>query len=354
MKQTERDILGTAFSLAIIALAGVVMRRFFPPLLWAAILCIATWPLYERISRMLRNSRTLAALALTAIVAIAFIVPIVLTTVQAGKQAPAIAHFIAQGNNAGIAPPEWLSRIPFAGAYLQDWWSATLAQPRGLSHLISGQALGRFGTAGEILKTFGTQLFHRMLDFGFAMLCLFFFYKNGQPLVRQIDAAGVRCLGARRWKHYSRRVPVAIRATVNGLVLVGLGEGILIGIGYSLTAIASPALWAALTGVLAILPFGAPLAFIGASALLLNEGSPTAAAAILAWGGIVVFSADHFIRPLIIGNATRLPFLAVLFGIFGGLETFGLVGLFIGPVLMVLFITLWREPDLLQQDDAAP
>lgn len=114
----------------------------------------------------------------------------------------------------------------------------------------------------------------------------------------------------------------------------------LIGIGYSFSGISSPALWAALTGVLAILPFGAPVAFLSAAAMFASEENSSAAIGIAAWGSIVVFIADHFIRPVIIGNATRLPFLAVLFGIFGGLETFGLVGLFIGPVLMVLFITL--------------
>lgn len=346
MKPMQRDILSTAFSLAVIALAALVMQRFFLPLLWAAILCTATWPLYEKLSRAIRNRRILAAFLLTALIAVAFVIPIVVTLVQAGRQAPAIAHYIAQANNFGIAPPPWLPRVPFAGAYLQDWWAATLAQPHGLSHLLSGRALGRLGSASEILKAFGSQLFRRLLDFGFAMLCLFFFYKDGHALEQQVDAVGIRCLGTQRWKHFSRRVPVAVRATVNGLVLVGLGEGVLIGIGYSFTHIASPALWAALTGVLAILPFGAPLAFAGAAALLLSDGNSTAAIEILVWGGIVVFAADHFIRPLIIGNATRLPFLAVLFGILGGLETFGLVGLFIGPVLMVLFITLWHEPEL--------
>lgn len=343
----QRNVLGTAFSLAVIALAALVVHRFFLALLWAAILCIATWPLYERLSKTLKNKRTFAALLLTLVVALVFIIPTVLTAIQAGKQAPAIAHFIAQGNNAGFVAPGSLQRIPLVGSYLNDWWLATLAQPRGLSHLLSGHALGRFVSANEILKFLGAQLFHRLLDFGFAMLCLFFFYRDGYALEQQIDAIGIRCLGMQRWGHYSRRVPVAIRATVNGLVLVGLGEGVLIGVGYSVSGISSPALWAALTSVLAILPFGAPVAFLSAAAVLIGDGNSSTAIGIAVWGSVVVFIADHFIRPAIIGNATRLPFLAVLFGILGGLETFGLVGLFIGPVLMVLFITLWHEPDLI-------
>ena len=80
--------------------------------------------------------------------------------------------------------------------------------------------------------------------------------------------------------------------------------------------------------------------------LLLLKGSTIAAIAILAWGTAVLFVADHFVRPTIIGNATALPFLAVLLGILGGVETLGLIGLFVGPVVMTLFVTLWHEEKL--------
>src|SRR5207244_1324608 len=95
--------------------------------------------------------------------------------------------------------------------------------------------------------------------------------------------------------------------------------------------------------VLAIIPFGAPLAFGAVAALLLFNGYTVAAAAILAWGMAVLFVADHFVRPTIIGSATKLPFLAVLLGILGGVETLGLIGLFVGPVVVTLFMTLWHE-----------
>jgi len=138
-------------------------------------------------------------------------------------------------------------------------------------------------------------------------------------------------------------VPVAVRATVNGLVLVGLAEGVLLGIGYQFAGVPSAMLWAAVTGILAIIPFGAPLAFGAAAALLAWQGSTVAAIAIVILGVVVLFVADHFVRPTMIGNATQLPFLAVLLGILGGVETLGLIGLFIGPVVMTLFVTLWHE-----------
>jgi predicted PurR-regulated permease PerM len=85
------------------------------------------------------------------------------------------------------------------------------------------------------------------------------------------------------------------------------------------------------------------------AALLLVDGNTIGAAAILAWGAVVLFLADHFVRPTIIGNATKLPFLAVLLGILGGVETLGLIGLFVGPVVMTLFVTLWHEEKMFRR-----
>jgi predicted PurR-regulated permease PerM len=126
-------------------------------------------------------------------------------------------------------------------------------------------------------------------------------------------------------------------------VLVGLGEGAALGIAYALLGTPHPALLGAFTGLLAMIPFGAPVVFTLAAALLLIGGSITKAAILMAFGFIVIGIADHAIRPVLIGGAAKLPFLWVLLGIFGGLETFGLVGLFLGPAIMAALISLWRE-----------
>jgi len=99
----------------------------------------------------------------------------------------------------------------------------------------------------------------------------------------------------------------------------------------------------AATGILATVPFGAPLIFGLASLFLFSQSHTEAAIALLAFGSAVVFVADHFLRPILIGGAARLPFLWVLLGIFGGLETFGLLGLFLGPTILATLLALWRE-----------
>jgi predicted PurR-regulated permease PerM len=130
---------------------------------------------------------------------------------------------------------------------------------------------------------------------------------------------------------------------VNGLVLVGLGEGVLLGLAYIIAGLPHPVSIAVLTGILAVIPFGAPVVFGAAALYLAAAGSTAAAAAVFGFGVAVVFVADHFVRPVLIGGAVRLPFLWVLLGILGGLETFGILGLFLGPAVMAALISLWRE-----------
>jgi predicted PurR-regulated permease PerM len=352
MTETQRDILSAGFSLTLIALAAFVMQRFFLPLIWAGILCVATWPLYLRLRARLGQRELMAAILMTLIAAAIFILPVLIGVAQAAREAPALANFVATANTDGIPVPPFVHSIPLGGDAIAEWWDATLSQPHGLAHLFSDRELGAFHSARDMLKVVGAGFMHRLVDFGLAFLCLFFFYKDGEALNRQITAIGSHCLSEQRWARYAVKIPTAIRATVNGLVLVGLAEGVLIGIGYAIAGLSSPALWGAATGILAIIPFGAPLAFLAAAAVLFFKGAVAAAIAVAVWGTVVLFIADHFVRPGMIGNATRLPFLAVLFGILGGVETLGLVGLFIGPVVMVLFMTLWYEANLF--DDGTP
>jgi len=352
MTESQRAMLSAGFSLTLIALAAFVMQRFFLPLIWAGILSVATWPMYCRMRARLGHRPVLAALLMTLICACCFIVPVLLGVTQLAREAPEITSFIAEANNDGIPPPDVLQSIPLAGDAIHNWWVATLSQPHGLAHLFAGSGLGGFHSARDMMKILGASAVHRLVDFGLAFLCLFFFYKDGQSLKHQITAIGNHFFSEQRWARYAHKIPTAIRATVNGLVLVGLAEGVLIGLGYWLAGVPSPVLWAAATGILAIIPFGAPVAFLSAAALLVFNDSVPAAIAVTVWGTIVLFIADHFVRPGMIGNATKLPFLAVLFGILGGVETLGLVGLFIGPVVMVLFVTLWYEANLF--DDGTP
>jgi len=97
------------------------------------------------------------------------------------------------------------------------------------------------------------------------------------------------------------------------------------------------------TCILATIPFGAPLMFCVAALLVMANGGALWAIGLIVFGFLVVFATDHVIRPMVIGGATRIPFLLVLLGILGGLSSLGLVGLFVGPALMAVIVAVWRD-----------
>jgi predicted PurR-regulated permease PerM len=323
---------------ALVAIGIWIIWDFLPALAWAVVVAIAIWPLFER-SRLRQWNRTAAAAEATFLIGLIVIVPLIVLGVEIGREAVATVQWIREAERVGIPSPEWLARLPLIGGYVSDWWGTNLSEPLAAANL-----LGRIDRNWliEWTRILGVQLFRRLTILIFTFLTLFFLFRDGESLVQQTSVVVDRFFGTTGTR-LGPQVLTAVRATVNGLVLVGFGEGLLLGIAYAVSGLPRPVLLGALTGVLATVPFGAPLVF-GLGALVLFSQSQTGAAvALLVFGSIVVFVADHFLRPILIGGAARLPFLWVLLGIFGGLESFGLLGLFLGPTIMAVLLALWRE-----------
>jgi predicted PurR-regulated permease PerM len=217
-----------------------------------------------------------------------------------------------------------------------DWLNAQLRDERSP---LSGADVRSLTEWGRII---GGQAARRVTTLLFALLIVFFMLRESDALLGQFQAVGRRLLGAPA-QRLGIVAAAAVRGTVDGLLLVGIAEAILLGIAYALAGVPHPALLGLLTGILSAIPFASPLVFIGAALWLLMQSAMAAAIGVLAFGSIVVFVADHFARPVLIGGSTRLPFVWVLLGILGGVESFGLLGLFLGPALLAVLITLWRE-----------
>ncbi len=345
MRDDHRQLIGIGFTVTVVAGAVLVAHNFLRPMAWAGIIAIGTWPLYLRWERTLGGRRPLAATTFALFVTLLITVPLYYLGSLLAHEIRVLSGFLIQANNVGTPAPPWLQNLPMVGAQAVSWWNDTLGQPRGLAEYFDPESLTSLEGMGKLFTGIGAQVLHRLVHLAFALLTLFFCYLNGESVVHQIEAIGNYCLG-KRWEVYSARIPVSIRATVDGLVLVGLVEGLLLGIGYAVAGVPSVVLLGTVSALLAIIPFGAPVAFGGVAIYLLAQGHTAGALGIAIWGFLILFIADHFVRPAMIGGATKLPFLAVLFGILGGVELLGLLGLFVGPIVMVFFVTLWREPDL--------
>ena len=330
-----------ALAVVLTGLGLWTLHRYLPALIWAAILAIAVWPLYQRAMRRWPPGKhnILLPSVFTLLIALLFLVPLVLVAVQAGKEVHNVLESIAQARADGIPPPEWLGHLPVGAQQATNWWQNNLATPDSANALLQKARQSQLVSNS---REIGADLAHRLVLFGFMLLTLFFLFKDGEGFSSQLQHASERAFGP-AGERIGRQMIASVHGTVDGLVLVGLGEGFILGIGYVILGVPHPTLFGLFTAVAAMVPLGAPLVFGIAALLLLTQGSVVSAIIIGAVGMVVTFVADHFIRPTLIGSATRLPFLWVLLGILGGVETWGLLGLFLGPALMAALMLLWRE-----------
>jgi len=327
--------------LALSALGLWILHGFLPALAWAVVLAIALWPLYARLERRFPPGRhnLLLPTLMTAAVALVFLAPLAILGVQAAREAHDVAEFVRSAEANGIPAPEFVQHLPYGAAQATTWWNNNLGHAQAGSDL-----LHRFENHSVVgaSRNFGREVVHRIVLFGFSLVALFFLFRDWRTVTEQARVACDRLFGP-RGERVARQMVASVHGTVDGLVLVGLGEGFILGVVYYFAGVPHPVLLGAFTAVAAMIPFGAAVAIAIAALLLVAAGSVKAAIVVAVAGLVVTFVADHFVRPALIGGTTKLPFLWVLLGILGGVETFGLLGLFVGPAVMAALVLLWRE-----------
>ncbi|HVB16079.1 MAG TPA: AI-2E family transporter [Stellaceae bacterium] len=330
-----------ALAAAVLAVGVWVLFDFLPALAWAAVLAIALWPLYRRLLHLLpqQSERVWLPLLSTVGVAIVVIAPLVLLGIAVARESHLVIEFVAEARHHGIPTPGWIAKLPLIGPTIADWWRTHLGDPVMAEALIGRVDLR---TLSESVRQLGGEVLHRLAILLFTLLTLFFLFRDGSGLTEQLRELSDRLIG-QRGERVARQMIAAVHGTVSGLVLVGLAEGILLGIAYAAVGLPYPASMGAATGVAAVIPFAAPAVYCLAALYLFATGNTLGAIVVVAFGSAVVFIADHFVRPALIGGAARLPFLLVLLGILGGLETMGFLGLFLGPAVMAALVALWRE-----------
>jgi predicted PurR-regulated permease PerM len=334
--------IAAGVAVALLAIAGLwTLHLFLPALGWGVIFAVSLWPWFAHCAQRWPHRRRLALPAgFTLLILLVFVIPLVMVTAAVIHEGAGIARWVAEARAQGLPPPPFLQQLPY-GSHIVSWWQSTLAIPGGLNHLSLHTAPGGGSSfdAGE--RIIGGVL-HRLLLIAFMLLVLFFLLRDGDTIVLALRIGSRRAFG-QAGESVADQAVLAIRGTVNGLVIVGFGEGLIMGVTYGLAGASHAALLGLLTGLISVVPFGAMVAVLIASGLLAASGQIAAASIVAAIGAIVVFVADHFVRPVFIGGATRLPFILVLLGILGGVEAWGLIGLVLGPALIAVLMLLWRE-----------
>jgi predicted PurR-regulated permease PerM len=334
----RRARLVVAAALAVLALW--VARDYLTALAWAILIAVAVWPLYRRFAALMAGRRTLAAALFTLLVCVAVLAPITLVAVEVGREAGTALRWLEEARQRGVPTPGWLAGVPVLGQSAEAWWRGHLGGPAEAETFLRG--LDR-GALADWSRAAGGQVLHRALLLLVAILALFLLLRDGERVAGRVLALTDRVLGD-PGDRLAGKLVEAVRGTVVATVAVAAGEGLLIGIGYGVGGAPHAVLFGVLTAGFALLPLGAWVAFTAAAlALLASGGGVLEAAAVLGWGAVVMLTGDNLVQPALVGGGARLPFLWALVGILGGLETFGLVGLFLGPVVMAAVLTVWRE-----------
>jgi predicted PurR-regulated permease PerM len=333
-----RRLLVAGLILGILLLTFSVLQPFIVPLIWGAILAYVAWPLHLRVLKMVRGRNPLASLITTLIVTLIIVVPLVWLVLMLRVEAVAAYGAIQEFLATKPMLPQAIRDLPYVGAQAQEILNQIAADPKALR----GQFLLMMEQSSvEVTRLIGGAG-RNIAKLFFAVFSMYFLLRDGPRLMREARAVLEGILGP-RVHDYIDAAGATTQAVVYALMLGALAQGLAAGIGYWIFDVEAPVLMGAVTVMIALIPFGAPMVWGSLATWALVRDDMVNGIGLVLWGLILVSWVDNIVRPLVISNATRMPFLLVVFGVLGGVLAFGLVGLFIGPVLLAVSLAIWRE-----------
>jgi predicted PurR-regulated permease PerM len=317
----------------------LVLYPFLSALLWAGILVYTTWPVFEWLRVHLHLRRMWAAVLMVTLTAVVLVLPIGVAAPGSADDVTHLRHAIMDGLRAGLPDsPAWVFDIPLVGTIIGDLWNRWAADISVMLEALRPY----FGIVLEDGLSLLLGIANGVLMFLLALFVAVFFYIYGEPI-----AARMRLLLHRIAGIQADRLIIVTGATVRGVVYGILGtavvQGILTAIGLWISGVPRPVLLASVAGLLAVLPIGAPLVWIPASIWLLGSGHLGWGVFLAIYGVGAISGSDSLIRPWFIARGAQLPFLLTVLGVLGGALAFGLLGIFLGPVLLGIGYTLVNE-----------
>jgi predicted PurR-regulated permease PerM len=312
---------------------------FLSGLIWATTIAIATWPLLMSVQRLMGGRRGPAVAVMTLLVLMAFIVPFAVaisTLIDAAERSPTVmSAFLSQGLGP---PPEWVARIPVVGTQLAErWHTAAAGGPEALVAVVQPYARAAATWALAATGGFGRTLVLILLT----VLLVTILYVQGETAARGALAFANR-LGGETGERTLRLAGQAVRSVALGVVLTALVQSVLAGVGLWLCGIPYAGVLTAIAFVFGIAQVGPAPVLLPAIGWLYWTGSTGWGTALLVWS-LPVLTLDNILRPILIRRGVQLPLLLIIAGVIGGLISFGVVGLFVGPVVLAATYTLAKD-----------
>jgi predicted PurR-regulated permease PerM len=351
----RRDITHTILSVLFISLligsTFWILCPFLVSIFWGAIVVIATWPLLQRLQRRLANRRGLAVSLMAAALLLVVLGPMMLAVLTIAKNAEHITAQVRSFDPFSLAaPPRWLRRIPLAGKSMADRWTAFAAlSSEERSARAAPYAQRALHWFVERAGSTGMTILQILLTMAIAIIL----YAKGE-ICREGALSFARRLAGRQGEEVTVLAAKAVRGVVLGVVVTALIQTALSGIGLFLAGVPAAALLTAMTFILCLAQLGPLLVLVPAVVWLYGSGQAVLGTVLLIFtvfaGGI-----DNFLRPFLIRKGADLPLLLILGGVIGGLIAFGVIGLFIGPVILAVTYTLLKAwvSDEVQVEEAS-
>jgi len=344
-RDLTRTMLGVLLIGMLIAGNFWILKPFLPSLLWAVMIVVATWPLMLGLQARLWGKRGLAVAVMTLALLLVFIVPFSLAVATIVENADQIADWAKSLRTLVLsAPPEWVANIPLVGSKLSALWQeiASAGQEGLLARLTpyAGKLVQWFAAqAGSV----GMMVVQFLLTVGIAAVL----YSRGETAAEGMRQFARRLAGPRGEESVTL-AGKAVRGVALGIIVTALVQSALGGIGLAVAGVPAPALLSAIMFILCVAQVGAGVVLIPA-VIWLYWGGHGVWGTVLLVLTVLVLSLDNFLRPMLIKKGADLPLILIFTGVIGGLIAFGIIGIFIGPVVLAVTYRLlgaWVEGEV--------
>ncbi len=316
-----------------------VLKYFIVPVLWAAIIAYITWPLYHSVQKLCGPRPTLSATIMISMVVLVVGIPLTFAIFMLQHEGRNLFYELQRQVFSGhLDVPQFIRDLPIIGKEVTRTLKEINTDPNSIVQNVTGWFQSHLSYGRLVLSEISKNIFKLC----FAVMSLFFFYRDGQTILNQVSKALEMVIGL-RIHHYLDTISETTRAVVYGVGLTAIAQALLAGLSYFVAGMPNPMVLTIVTFIFALIPFGPPVAYSAVSLWLFFQGQTIEAIGVMVWGVCVVSTADNVIRPLVISGATQIPFLLIMFGVLGGLASFGMVGLFVGPVILAVLLAIWRE-----------
>jgi predicted PurR-regulated permease PerM len=333
----ERRVAGILLLLLAIGCL-LILRPFLSALLWAAILAASTWPVYARLERLLGGRRSAAAALMVVSAAAVFLLPLTLLASHLAGEVTGAATVASRWMESGPpGPPDWVRTLPLVGARLDAYWQSVAND----SAKLVADLRAYIGPAREWLLSAAVSLGAGMTELVLALLISFFFYRDGMAGVVALRSALGRVGGANA-EQLLGLAGTTITGVVYGILGTNLVEAMLAGLGLRTAGVPGALFLSFVLFFLTLIPMAPLLVFFPAILWLVQQGATGAAIFLSVWYVLVFVLLEGILRAYLIGRGGELPLLLVFLGILGGIATFGLLGVFLGPTLLAVGYALLR------------